>query len=101
MFSSLDKGCSGTRQNNLELGKIRQARYRHPQCRRVVSRWCHGFRERQCQPGATPLGRTNPTLRSRQKIDRRWRLTKSYRSHSATLRASSDPITPFSLPTLY
>jgi hypothetical protein len=25
------------------------------------------FRERQCQPGATPLGRTNPTMRSHQK----------------------------------
>jgi hypothetical protein len=29
------------------------------------------FRQRQCQPGATPLGRTNPTMRSHQKIDRR------------------------------
>src|ERR1019366_741640 len=29
------------------------------------------FRKRQCQPGPTPLRRTNPTMRSHQKIDRR------------------------------
>src|SRR4051794_40218693 len=34
------------------------------------------FRKRQCQPGATPLSRTNPTMRSHQKIDRRRLLTK-------------------------
>ena len=30
---------------------------------RNASRCLLAFRERQCQPGATPLGRTNPTVR--------------------------------------